>query len=107
MPVLVLTARDQTQDKLTLFEIGVDDYVTKPFEPLELVARVRAILSRTYATTGVGKGQLQCGELTVDLDAQTVMRSTEVLHLSQKEYALLSLFIQHPQKSLNLCGLTA
>lgn len=85
VPVLVLTARDQTQDKLTLFEIGVDDYVTKPFEPLELVARVRAILSRTYATTGVGKGQLQCGELTVDLDAQTVMRSTEVLHLSQKE----------------------
>ncbi|MDI6496442.1 response regulator transcription factor [Leuconostoc lactis] len=100
VPVLVLTARDQTQDKLTLFEIGVDDYVTKPFEPLELVARVRAILSRTYATTGVGKGQLQCGELTVDLDAQTVMRSTEVLHLSQKEYALLSLFIQHPQKVL-------
>ena len=100
VPVLVLTARDQTQDKLKLFEIGVDDYVTKPFEPLELVARVRAILSRTYDTTGVGKGQLQCGELTVDLDAKTVTKAGEGLHLSQKEYALLSLFVQHPQKVL-------
>lgn len=100
VPVLVLTARDQTQDKLKLFEIGVDDYVTKPFEPLELVARVRAILSRTYDTTGVGKGQLQCGELTVDLDAKTVTNAGEGLHLSQKEYELLSLLVQHPQKVL-------
>lgn len=100
VPVLVLTAREQTQDKLALFQIGVDDYVTKPFEPLELVARIRAILSRTYSTTGIGKGILTCGELIVDLDAQTVLKSHEQVHLSQKEYLLLSLFVQHPQTVL-------
>lgn len=100
VPVLVLTARDQTEDKLALFQIGIDDYVTKPFEPLELLARVKSILSRTYTTTGIGKGILQSGDLMVDLDRQITKKGEEQIHLSQKEYGLLSLLIQHEQSVL-------
>lgn len=97
VPVLVLTARTEINDKLALFSSGADDYITKPFEEAELVARVMAIMKRTYHVTGYGRGTYQSGALVINLDQQLVYKDNQELHLTKNEYALLSSLLQNPQ----------
>lgn len=101
VPVLMLTARTDDVDKIVGLEIGADDYVTKPFNPRELVARVRALLRRASHGSEGSEGhgdRLVFGDLTVDLVRKDVRLRGEELQLSPTEFALLEVFVQGPQR---------
>ncbi|MFN8167834.1 MAG: response regulator transcription factor [Candidatus Nanopelagicales bacterium] len=87
-PVLFLTARDATEDKVSGLTIGGDDYVTKPFSLEEVIARVRAVLRRQSAAP-VDDGRLRYADLVLDEDAHEVTRADQVLELTPTEFALL------------------
>lgn len=98
VPILFLTARDDEIDRVVGLELGADDYVTKPFSPRELVARVRAILKRTVArgTAARGAPVLQAGPLTLDPDARACRVEGRDLGLTATEFAILSLLMGQP-----------
>jgi two-component system, OmpR family, alkaline phosphatase synthesis response regulator PhoP len=96
LPVLMLTARDEDVDKIIGLEVGADDYMTKPFNPRELVARVRAILRR--ATTEREKGEsavLVHGDLTIDAGRREARVGEEEIQLAPKEFDLLWELLDH------------
>ena len=99
LPVLLLTARAAEMDRLLGFEHGADDYLTKPFSPRELVARVRALLrrSRPAAATAV----LEVGDVRIDEPAREAMFRGQPLTLTPREFDLLSFFIRHPGRVLS------
>ena len=100
-PVLMLTARNQLKDMLRGFAVGADDYLTKPFEILELLARIRAALHRNVPRTGSGDSHTHSfGDVTVDTTHGTVWRANERVQLSRKEYELLHYFVTHPREAL-------
>ncbi len=84
-PVIFLTARGSTADKLQGLRLGADDYVTKPFDLQELLARIRAVLRRARASTDL----LRLGDVIVDFNAQTATRGAEALHLTHREFEIL------------------
>jgi two-component system, OmpR family, KDP operon response regulator KdpE len=86
--VIVLTARDATTEKVTALDLGADDYVVKPFDTEELVARVRAALRHRNARSTVAP--LTIGAITIDLAARRVVRAGDEVRLTRKEYALLA-----------------
>jgi two-component system, OmpR family, KDP operon response regulator KdpE len=93
-PVIVISARGREQDKVTALDLGVDDYITKPFGVKELLARIRVALRRV--TQPVGQGPVfQAGGLEVDLERRTVTRDGEAVHLTPTEYKLLAALIRH------------
>ena len=94
MPVIILTARGEEADKLQGLDSGADDYVTKPFSPAELVARVRALLRRAQPATT--DDILRYADLEIDLAAHRVRRSGKEIHLGPTEYRLLRHFMQRP-----------
>ena len=98
-PILLLTARDQTADKVIGLKLGADDYVTKPFDTLELMARVEALLRRSpgRATHTV----LQLGPLRMDVRATEVTRAGKEVALSAREFQLLRHFMEHPGATLS------
>jgi two-component system alkaline phosphatase synthesis response regulator PhoP len=98
-PILMLTARVEDQDKIVGLEIGADDYVTKPFNPREVVARVRALLRRTQGDTALPR-VLQAGTVTVDLDAHQVQVHEQVVALTPSEFALLQTLAEQPGHAL-------
>lgn len=85
VPVLMLTARGEAEDRVTGFELGADDYLVKPFLPRELLLRVQAILARAYPQAG---RVIALRDAAVDLDRAEVRRGEEVLPLTAKEYAI-------------------
>ncbi|HEY6765878.1 MAG TPA: response regulator transcription factor [Candidatus Sulfotelmatobacter sp.] len=93
IPILMLTARGQVVDRVVGLKIGADDYLTKPFEPAELMARIEALLRRSRNSGG--GGQYQYGSLRIDLRGTTVTRDGEVVSLSAREYRLLEYFVTH------------
>ncbi len=95
VPVLFLTARDDEIDRILGFELGGDDYVTKPFSARELVARVRAILKRGNGN-GAGKGRLTRGLLEIDPERHLCRVSGHDVSLTQREMAILSLLMARP-----------
>jgi two-component system alkaline phosphatase synthesis response regulator PhoP len=99
-PILLLTARDQTVDKVIGLKLGADDYVTKPFEMLELMARVEALLRRG-ATTRTQQDGLQFGSIQVDLRGTQVLRDGKPIALSAREFQLLKYFIEHRGTTLS------
>ena len=99
LPVLVLTARSAEMDKLLGFEQGADDYLTKPFSPRELVARVNALLRRTRPT-GPGR-PLEAGPLRVDLDAHEATCAGDRLDLTPREFDLLAFLARNPGRALS------
>lgn len=93
LPILMLTARGETWEKVKGFELGTDDYLTKPFDPLELTARVRALLKR-YRIQSTNK--IQFGDVTLDRQTYKVMQGTEALILPLKEFELLYKLAETP-----------
>ena len=95
VPIIMLTARVEETDRLIGLELGADDYITKPFSPRELVARVRAVLRRVQV--GVRQpGLMRAGDLEIDLNGHRVTRSGQPVALSRTEFNLLSVLAQHP-----------
>jgi DNA-binding response OmpR family regulator len=96
-PVLVLTARDATSEKVTTFEAGADDYLTKPFAFAELLVRVKALLRRPPAQSSQ---VVRVADLEVDRMTQQVRRAGKRIELTSKEYALLEYLAAHPGRVL-------
>ena len=99
MPVLILTARGDEADKVRGLKLGADDYVTKPFGLLELLARVEALLRRTAVPAPVPV--IRLGELVVDRAARTVMRGEELLPLAPRELDLLLALLDHLNEAVS------
>jgi two-component system, OmpR family, response regulator MprA len=98
IPVLILTARDQVEDRVAGLDAGADDYVVKPFALEELLARVRALLRRTGTSTG--EDVLRFADLELDPVAHEVRRGGESVELTRTEFALLELFMRNPRQVL-------
>ena len=97
IPIIMLTARSDDVDKIVGLELGADDYVTKPFNPRELVARVRAILRRTSRNDDEQKSdQYRLGDLEVDIARREVRVGGKLLTLRTKEFDLLLMFVRYP-----------
>ena len=99
VPIIVLSARHSDADKVALFDAGADDYVAKPFSPVELQARIRAHLRRATHDANETK-QITVGNLIVDLVRRTVSRSGNPVHLTPTEWDLLRFFATHPDQTL-------
>ena len=97
LPILMLTARTQVEDRVEGLDAGADDYLTKPFALEELLARVRALLRRTSDGTGE---TLRFGDLELDPGTREVTRGGEPIELTRTEFALLELFLRHPRQVL-------
>jgi two-component system alkaline phosphatase synthesis response regulator PhoP len=98
-PILMLTARDQTVDKVLGLKLGADDYLTKPFEMLELLARIEALLRRAYAGV-TASGVHQFGTVRVDFRKAEVTRGQQPVDLASKEFQLLRYFLEHRGEAL-------
>jgi two-component system phosphate regulon response regulator PhoB len=92
-PIIMLTARGEEADKVRGLESGADDYVTKPFSPAELLARIRALLRR--ANPGPSDETLRCGDIRMDLAAHKVHRNDRSVHLGPTEFRLLRYLMEH------------
>jgi two-component system alkaline phosphatase synthesis response regulator PhoP len=99
-PVIMLTARGQIVDKVLGLKIGADDYLTKPFDHLELLARIEVQLRRRSAVAGTSQAEYRFGDITVNFRKAEVTRGTEVLELSAREFLLLKYFIEHREATL-------
>ena len=95
VPILMLTALDDVRDKLEGFGLGADDYLTKPFDPNELVARVRAILRRAAAPAAPDRAVLTFGRSVIDLDGRRLTVDGEEVPLRARELDLLALMAEH------------
>ena len=95
VPMLMLSARGEEYDRIHGFELGVDDYVVKPFSPKELMMRVGAILKRSAAAPAAASDQVSIGDLVVDFTARRVTIAGEALDLSPKEYDLLFYMVRN------------
>lgn len=96
LPIILLTARGEEEDKVKGLEIGADDYITKPFSPKELVARVRAVLRRSGKIQG--QAQITLGDLKLDSEQHRLSIGDQQLEVSPTEFRLMQFFMTHPDK---------
>jgi len=100
VPILMLTARSQIEDRVAGLENGADDYLVKPFDFNELIARIRA-LSRRYTPGRVDSAELRVGTIVMDLHTHTVRRGNVPIELTKREWDMLEFFLRHPNQSLS------
>ena len=99
IPIVMLTARGDVMDRVVGLELGADDYLPKPFEPRELLARIQTILRRSAPAAANGARQLRFeGGLAIDLDRRTVQRGADAIELTSTEFELLVMLAQAPSK---------
>ena len=99
IPIIMLTAKTDDMDKLMGFDHGADDYLTKPFNILELKARIRALLRRANTTEKKTAGNiLSIGNITLDLDARNAFRSGEMADLTAKEFDVIEFLMRNPNR---------
>lgn len=96
VPIILLTARGEEEDKVRGLEIGADDYMTKPFSPKELVARIRAVLRRSGKIQG--QAQITLGDLMLDTEQHRLSIGDKQLEVSPTEFRLMHFFMTHPDK---------
>lgn len=97
-PILILTARNRWQEKVEGLEAGADDYLTKPFHPEELAARIKVLLRRSV---GLADNSLECGPVKIDTSSKQVLLNDEPLTITAYEYRLLSYLMMHTGKVLS------
>ena len=95
IPVLMLTARNSEQDKVVSFENGLDDYITKPFLPSELIARVKSLLRR--ANTNINSSKIVYDDLLIDANKKIVQSTDKIIKIGKTEYKILSLLMSRPE----------
>ncbi|MDW8069731.1 MAG: response regulator transcription factor [Anaerolineae bacterium] len=95
VPIIILTARVEEEDRVVGLELGADDYITKPFSPRELVARVRAVLRRAQGEVAP-PAVIRIGDLVIDLDRREVRAGGREVHLTPTEFELLATMARHP-----------
>ena len=100
VPIVVLSARESETDKVHALDLGADDYVTKPFGPEELLARIRVALRRLQSDEPTDTGVLHAGDLSIDYDRRRVQRRGEDVRLTPKEFDLLSLLASNHDRVL-------
>ena len=100
VPIIVLSARGNESDKVNALDLGADDYVTKPFSPEELLARIRVALRRVMTDEPAETGTFRTADLTVDYDRRRVMRGETEIRLTPKEFELLSLLARNHDRVL-------
>ena len=99
VPIIMLTARSEDTDKIIGFESGADDYITKPFNILELKARIRAMLRRASGgAQGKSSTQITAGGITLDTEQRIAIRDGETVDLTAKEYDLIELLMKNPRR---------
>ena len=101
LPIIMLTARVEDSDKIIGLELGADDYIPKPFNTREVIARVRALLRRVQMTTPTRAKILRVDGLTLDVDRRELMVDGEPVELTPTEYELMSLFMSHPNTTFD------
>lgn len=95
-PIIFLSARTQVHDKIRGLTLGADDYIEKPYDPSEVIARVMAVLRRTQQQKEEKPRQIKVGDLTWDVQNRQVYQNGELLELRAKEYQLITLFMKYP-----------
>ena len=95
VPIIMLTARDEDTDKIVGLELGADDYVVKPFNPKELIARIRAVLRRG-SRADIEKRVIEIGDLSIDMEKYEVRRGGRLIALTRTEFELLSVLAESP-----------
>lgn len=98
IPIIMLTARDDEVDKIVGFELGADDYITKPFKIRELLARIRALLRLVQRSADSSARLLRFNSLEINIEGRTVKRNGRPLRLTPKEFELLALLASHPRR---------
>ncbi len=101
-PIIILSARGDEVDRIVGLEVGADDYLPKPFNPRELLARIRAVLRRLDAHPGTDEGpsgkQFKFGDFVLDVTSHSLMRDSEVIDLTPGDFALLEAFVSRPNR---------
>ncbi len=105
VPIIMLTAKGEDVDRIVGLEMGADDYLPKPFNPRELVARIHAVLRRQTERLAPGapaasEGKAKFGNFVLDLSARTLNDGTQTIHLTTGEFSLVKVFVQHPRQPL-------
>ena len=98
VPIILLTAKTEDMDKLIGFDQGADDYITKPFNILELKARIRALLRRANQVTETAPNKLTVGSITLDLDGRNAYRSGMPVDLTAKEFDVIEFLMRNPNR---------
>ncbi len=103
VPIIMLTAKTEEEDKITGLSIGADDYVSKPFSPRELMSRVKALLRRSYQGSNplAEKLYFNDGDLEIDLDKMEVAKAGEIVHLTANEFKILRAFVSNVEQVLS------
>jgi two-component system, OmpR family, KDP operon response regulator KdpE len=100
VPILVLSARNAEKEKVAALDQGADDFVTKPFGPEELLARIRTLLRRALRTGEPRTGRLEVGDLIIDFDRRRIVRGNDEIRLTPKEFDLVALLARHAGRVL-------
>ena len=105
VPVIVLSARTDEKDKVSALDMGANDYITKPFGPEELLARIRAALRSRYNIEHAPGGKFRLKDLEIDYDRRQISIGGQIVHLTQTEYNILSLLSHHTGRVLTYSGM--
>lgn len=99
--IIMLTAKAQDSDKVVGFDMGADHYLIKPFNPLELTAIVKALLRRMSLGNNLSKREITSGPFKIDLDSKSIYKNGDKIDLTPKEYTLMKIFIENPDKAFS------